>query len=93
MATRSAEARGVGPGASHSLPSNRSIGAAVMLLLNALFLLYTATIVPVQIFLWDYSELCIMFPTLYFDLAVDTFFLVMSPSRILKCIHAHIYLK
>ena len=51
-----------------------------MLFLNALFLLYTATIVPVQIMLWDYTDPCNRFPTLYLDLGVDTFFLVISPS-------------
>ena len=47
-----------------------------MLFLSGLFLLYTALIVPVQIFLWDYSNPCVIFPTLYFDVLVDVFFLV-----------------
>ncbi len=47
-----------------------------MLFLSGLLLFYTAIIVPVQIFLWDYSDPCIMFPTLYFDVLVDIFFMV-----------------
>jgi hypothetical protein len=39
-------------------------------------LLYTAVVVPAQIFLWDYNEPCNTFPTLTFDVAVDSFFLV-----------------
>ena len=29
-----------------------------------------------QILLWDYSDPCNKFPTLFFDLGVDSFFLV-----------------
>ena len=47
-----------------------------MLFASGTSLVYTAMVVPVQIFLWDNSEPCNMFPTLYFDLVVDTFFLV-----------------
>ena len=47
-----------------------------ILLLSGALLLYTALVVPVQILVWDYSDPCRMFPTLYFDLGVDTFFLV-----------------
>ncbi len=39
-------------------------------------LLYTAVVVPAQIFLWDYTEPCNTFPTLIFDVAVDSFFMV-----------------
>ena len=39
-----------------------------------MFLPYTAVIVPVQICLWDYSNSCNKFPTLYFDVLVDAFF-------------------
>ena len=35
----------------------------------------------VQLLVWDYSDPCQMFPTLHFDLFVDTFFLV---SRLLR---------
>jgi hypothetical protein len=47
-----------------------------MLVASALFLLYTAVIVPVQLCLWTYDDPCEKFPTLYFDVIVDTFFLV-----------------
>jgi hypothetical protein len=48
---------------------------------NGLFLLYTAIIVPVQICVWDYNDPCNKFPTLEFDLLVDTFFLVRPTPR------------
>ena len=51
---------------------------AAMLFLSGLLLFYTAIIVPVQIFLWDYSDPCITFPTLYFDVLVDIFFMVSA---------------
>ena len=55
--------------------------AAAMLFVSGVLLLYTAAVVPAQIFLWDYSDPCNRFPTLFFDLAVDTFFLVsLLPS-------------
>ena len=43
----------------------------------------------VQIFVWDYSDPCHKFPTLYIDLFVDTYFLVrqmmpLMPSYKLK---------
>ena len=56
------------------------LNAAVVLFLNALFLLYTAIIVPVQIFMWDYTDPCNKFPTIYLDLCVDTFFLVLPTT-------------
>ncbi len=31
-----------------------------------------------QIFVWDDSDPCIMFPTLYFDVLVDMFFMVRN---------------
>jgi hypothetical protein len=41
------------------------------------FLLYTAVVAPVQIFLWEFDEAeCNTFPTLYLDLFVDSFFIV-----------------
>jgi hypothetical protein len=49
---------------------------AGMLFISGTLLFYTAMVVPVQIFLWDYSDPCNMFPTLYFDLFVDIFFVV-----------------
>ena len=45
-------------------------------MVSFLALLYTAAVVPVQIFMWDYSNLCNQFPTLKFDVAVDSFFMV-----------------
>ena len=47
-----------------------------MLLCNGVFLLYTAVIVPVQICMWNYDDPCNKFPTLYFDIGVDSFFMV-----------------
>jgi hypothetical protein len=29
--------------------------------------------------MWDYSDSCNKFPTLYFDLFIDTFFMVRGP--------------
>jgi hypothetical protein len=49
---------------------------AVMLFLSGALLVYTALIVPVQICLWSYDDPCNIFPTLQFDIIVDTFFLV-----------------
>ncbi len=48
-----------------------------MLVASAAFLLYTAVIVPVQLCIWTYEDPCEKFPTLYFDVVVDTFFLVI----------------
>jgi hypothetical protein len=48
----------------------------VMLFLSGALLMYTALIVPVQICLWAYDDPCDIFPTLQFDIIVDTFFLV-----------------
>lgn len=51
-------------------------------MLTASMLLYTAAIVPFQICLWNYDDPCNKFPSLYFDVFVDTFFLVTaSPLR------------
>ena len=47
-----------------------------MLFLSGFLLLYTSAVVPVQICLWDYDDPCNIFPTLFFDVAVDSFFLV-----------------
>jgi hypothetical protein len=43
-------------------------------------LLYTAVIVPVQICLWNYDDPCRAFPTLHFDVIVDSFFLVIQDT-------------
>ena len=45
-------------------------------MVSAILLLYTAVIVPVQICMWNYDDPCNIFPTLYFDVIVDCFFLV-----------------
>jgi hypothetical protein len=43
-----------------------------------MLLLYTAIIAPAQVFLWEFNEEeCNTFPTLYFDILVDLFFLVI----------------
>ncbi len=47
-----------------------------MLLSSTVLLIYTAVIVPVQICMWNYDDPCNMFPTLYFDVFVDAFFMV-----------------
>ena len=57
-----------------------------MLLVSGTLLFYTAMVVPVQIFMWDYSNQCNMFPTLYFDVMVDLFFLVSFLSRMIASI-------
>ena len=48
-----------------------------MLFISAVLLAYSAVVVPFQICMWDYSDPCNTFPTLNFDMFVDTFFLVM----------------
>jgi hypothetical protein len=55
------------------------IRAAVMLMSFCL-LLYTGVVVPIQVGLWDYDSPCNIFPTLYFDVFVDIFFLVRQTS-------------
>ena len=51
--------------------------STAIVFLSGTFLLYTAVIAPAQIFLWETDEAeCKTFPTLYFDLLVDAFFLV-----------------
>mmetsp|Transcript_30422 Transcript_30422/g.80896 ORF Transcript_30422/g.80896 Transcript_30422/m.80896 type:complete len:577 (-) Transcript_30422:1098-2828(-) len=48
----------------------------VLLVTSALVLLYTAAVIPVQQFMWDYDDPCHKFPTLEFDVAVDCFFII-----------------
>jgi hypothetical protein len=56
----------------------------VFLFLSGTLLLYTAIIAPAQIFLWEFKEdECNVFPTLYFDIFVDMFFLV-SHMRVIS---------
>jgi hypothetical protein len=54
----------------------------VQLISSATLLLYTAIIVPVQICMWNYEDPCNNFPTLSFDVVVDSFFLVIDPVLI-----------
>ncbi len=49
---------------------------AGVLFTSGILLFYTAMVVPIQILVWDYSDACVMFPTLYFDVFVDLFFIV-----------------
>jgi hypothetical protein len=49
---------------------------SVMMIFNAIFLVYTGALAPLQICLWNYEDPCNAFPTLYFDVFVDSFFLV-----------------
>ena len=50
---------------------------AGQLFISGMLLLYTALVAPVQVFVWELDEVdCIPVPTLYFDIAVDIFFLV-----------------
>jgi hypothetical protein len=51
---------------------------AAMLCISGALLAYTAIIVPVQLCLWSYEDPCNIFPTLFFDVFVDSFFLVCS---------------
>jgi hypothetical protein len=46
--------------------------------MSGIFLLYTAVIVPVQICMWTYDDPCNKFPTLFFDVVVDSFFMVST---------------
>ena len=49
---------------------------AGILFLSCLLLVYSAIVVPVQIFVWDYSDPCHAFPTLNLDIFIDSFFIV-----------------
>ena len=50
--------------------------SAGKLILNAGMLAYSAAIVPVQLSFWEQIDICTAQPTLYFDVFVDSFFLV-----------------
>ncbi len=59
-----------------------------MLFVSAILLLYSAAVVPFQICMWDYSDPCNIFPTLQFDMFVDSFFMVptlLSIPSITRC--------
>ena len=47
-----------------------------MLSICGMLLVYSSIIIPVQLCMWDYDDQCNMFPTLYFDIIVDSFFVV-----------------
>ena len=59
-----------------------------MLITSMLLLFYTALTVPVQICMWNYDDPCNMFPTLYFDVFVDSFFLVIHSFAVFLVIHS-----
>jgi hypothetical protein len=48
------------------------------------FLAYSAYVVPMQLSFWAHREACDPFPTISFDLVVDTYFMVRGTA-----IHAH----
>ena len=52
---------------------------AGLMALSFVFLAYSAYVVPMQLSFWANRDPCDPFPTLYFDLVVDTYFLVISP--------------
>ena len=47
--------------------------------MNAVVLFYSAAIVPVQLSFWESEDICYVPPTIYFDVFVDSFFLVTKP--------------
>jgi hypothetical protein len=50
---------------------------AAILFISGVLLLYTVIMAPVQIFVWEFDEdECNVFPTMYFDICVDIFFMV-----------------
>ena len=53
-----------------------------MLCICGVLLVYSAVIIPPQLCLWNYDDPCKMFPTLYFDVFVDSFFLVTESEVI-----------
>ena len=63
-----------------------------MLFVSGVFLMYTSVIVPVQICLWSFDDPCNKFPTLFFDVVVDTFFMVRGSGRIkhVSCVRGRI---
>ena len=81
--TRERERRAAGL-ATYRAPSRASLAAVV--LLSGALLLYTAAVVPVQLFMWDYEDPCNKFPTLYFDVAADSFFLVRVAIFLSPCL-------
>jgi hypothetical protein len=65
---------------------------AAFLFVSGTLLLYTAIISPAQVFLWEFKEdECNVFPTLYFDIFVDFFFMVSyaGPGLAIICCSPH----
>ena len=60
-----------------------------MLFMSGFLLFYTSAIVPVQLCLWNYDNPCNIFPTLFFDVFVDSFFLVFGERKSQKILAAH----
>jgi hypothetical protein len=57
--------------------SRQVIVSTGQLFISGVLLLYTAIVAPAQVFLWEFKEEeCNAFPTLYFDIFVDIFFMV-----------------
>jgi hypothetical protein len=55
--------------------------------ISGALLLYTVLMAPVQMFVWEFDEIeCNIFPTLYFDMFVDIFFMVKY-SCSFRCIN------
>jgi hypothetical protein len=55
---------------------------AGMLFTSGVLLLYTAVIAPIQMLMWDPGNQCKMFPTLYIDVLVDLFFMVVLVTKL-----------
>jgi hypothetical protein len=69
-----------------------SVCVAAFLFVSGTLLLYTAIISPAQVFLWEFKEEeCNVFPTLYFDIFVDIFFMVSyaGPGLAIICGFPH----
>jgi hypothetical protein len=76
--------RGPGEG-SGSRIVNLSAGLMTM---SFMFLAYSAYVVPMQLSFWAHREACDPFPTISFDLVVDTYFMVRGCHG--TAIHANI---
>ncbi len=48
-----------------------------MMAVSCLLLAYSAYVVPMQLSFWITDDLCNPFPTLYSDVFVDTYFMVL----------------
>ncbi len=52
--------------------------------MSCLLLAYSAYAVPMQLSFWDREDPCNPFPTLYIDIFVDTFFMVLALPQSLR---------